>query len=183
MKTINCTLCKKEKDVSEFYKSQRHKLGYIPSCKECESLRHLTNYDPKNRKQNYMESKEKYLVNAKIYAEKNKEKIRQQKKDYYQNNKLMFLEAGWKKKGILNKNSLFFKQQDFNELFEIANYSCQICKKADIKHKKGFVVDHCHKTNYARGILCANCNIALGCFRDSIEHLNNAIKYLTNAEY
>jgi hypothetical protein len=33
-----------------------------------------------------------------------------------------------------------------------------------------------------RGILCFNCNIGMGSFRDSIEALQAAIAYLRNAE-
>ena len=40
------------------------------------------------------------------------------------------------------------------------------------------LVDHCHTSNEVRGILCLKCNMALGNFKDSIENLQNAIKYL-----
>ena len=32
----------------------------------------------------------------------------------------------------------------------------------------------------ARGLLCRNCNLAIGMFKDDIDILNNAIKYLKN---
>ena len=50
METIKCTKCKLDKNVSEFYKSKTHKLGYVPTCKNCESLRHNKKYDPEKRK-------------------------------------------------------------------------------------------------------------------------------------
>lgn len=180
METIKCTKCELEKNVSEFYKSKRHKLGYIPTCKNCESLRHIKKYDTKKRRQHYVENKETYLLRSKMYNEQNKEKIKIKRKEYYNNNKLLFLEASWKKKGILNKNSEFFKKQDFDELFEKANNCCQICGDTKTSHKKGFVVDHCHKTGYARGILCAHCNLSLGGFKDSLELLEATLKYLKN---
>ena len=178
MKTIKCTRCKLERDISEFYKSKRHELGYIPTCKECESIRKSSVYKPDVRQKKYEDNKEKYLLSVKKYAEKNKDKIRQQRKDYYLNNKIKFLEAGWKKKGILNKDLEFFKKKDFDELFGKAGMVCQICEESVVKHKKGFVVDHCHTTGIARGILCAHCNVALGSFKDNIEIIKNAVKYL-----
>lgn len=48
-------------------------------------------------------------------------------------------------------------------------------------HKSKLVVDHCHDTGIVRGLLCHNCNRALGLFKDKIEVLKNAIKYLEGA--
>ena len=44
--------------------------------------------------------------------------------------------------------------------------------------------DHDHKTGYARGWLCTQCNTGLGMFKDSPERLQAAIDYLhRHAEY
>jgi Recombination endonuclease VII len=40
-------------------------------------------------------------------------------------------------------------------------------------------LDHSHRTGRDRGILCSNHNAALGFFRDSIEDMKAAIKYLS----
>ena len=42
-----------------------------------------------------------------------------------------------------------------------------------------FVVDHCHKTDQIRGLLCHPCNAALGLLKDNISSLQNAISYLS----
>lgn len=39
-------------------------------------------------------------------------------------------------------------------------------------------VDHCHRTNAVRGLLCHDCNRGLGCFQDSIAKMERAISYL-----
>lgn len=46
------------------------------------------------------------------------------------------------------------------------------------KHKLKLVVDHCHSSGKVRGLLCHNCNRALGLFQDSMSSLTRAIEYL-----
>lgn len=57
---------------------------------------------------------------------------------------------------------------------------CAICK-AIILFKES-KLDHCHKENKVRGVLCHNCNAALGFFKDNIQALRNAIRYLSTKE-
>ena len=51
---------------------------------------------------------------------------------------------------------------------------CMTCGSKD-----RLFIDHNHKTNKFRGILCPNCNFLLGAAKDSTIILNKAIKYLT----
>jgi hypothetical protein len=72
-----------------------------------------------------------------------------------------------------------------NKQAEKQKHVCAICNQVGFKMKKEhnltLVVDHCHKTNTVRGLLCHNCNRALGLFKDNTEYLNNAIAYLEGA--
>ena len=178
MELITCTTCKLTKETVYFYKSKRHKLGYTPMCKSCESARKIKSYDPLKRKNDYVKNKDQNLLRSRKYNDANKEAIQKKRKEYYNNNKLLFLENSWKKRGILNKNSEFFKKKDFDELFEKAGKCCEICKITTPNHTKGFFVDHCHTTGFARGIICGHCNTGLGGFKDDITNLKNAITYL-----
>lgn len=57
------------------------------------------------------------------------------------------------------------------------NYVCAICKKSDVCNR-ALAVDHCHHTKKVRGLLCTNCNMALGKFQDNLQNLLNAIEYM-----
>jgi hypothetical protein len=59
--------------------------------------------------------------------------------------------------------------------------SCALCKK-EVQFLPGFSnaahIDHCHSSGKVRGILCGNCNTALGKLGDSVETIKNVLKYL-----
>ncbi|MES2942972.1 MAG: endonuclease VII domain-containing protein [Pseudomonadota bacterium] len=73
--------------------------------------------------------------------------------------------------------------EKFNLMMDSCNHSCEICGHQDKSKKNVFpVVDHCHTNGHVRGILCSNCNTALGKFKDSIDLLSNAISYLNRSK-
>ncbi len=63
-------------------------------------------------------------------------------------------------------------EQQYAEL--ISNNNCEICNRV-LKKK---CIDHCHSTNIVRGVLCNNCNTALGLVGDNVSVLEEMIKYL-----
>lgn len=66
--------------------------------------------------------------------------------------------------------------EEYNSILEKQNNLCAICK---LLSKTKLNVDHCHNTGRIRGLLCGNCNRALGLFKDNIQYLYNAIEYLS----
>lgn len=59
---------------------------------------------------------------------------------------------------------------------------CAICGKPETLTYRGKLrhlsVDHNHKTEQVRGLLCNDCNVALGWFHEDVQVLKNAIRYL-----
>lgn len=72
----------------------------------------------------------------------------------------------------------------YNQKSADQNGVCAICKEPETipvargTGTRSLAVDHNHTTSKVRGLLCANCNRALGMFKDSKQLLTNAIKYL-----
>lgn len=62
----------------------------------------------------------------------------------------------------------------YRAMYEIREGRCWICST----HYQSLHVDHCHKTNRIRGLLCRACNLALGMMKDDPLRLHRAADYL-----
>lgn len=83
-------------------------------------------------------------------------------------------------------------KEDWHLLYESQHGKCAICSAGNYKDSKKnrLSVDHAHqygvtrgstkkvKKEDIRGLLCHDCNIALGAFKDNAELLKNAVVYL-----
>jgi hypothetical protein len=63
--------------------------------------------------------------------------------------------------------------EHFDQMFTEQDGLCAVCREAPAEQ-----VDHDHGTNRVRGLLCFNCNGALGQFRDRPDLMLRAIAYL-----
>jgi hypothetical protein len=80
-----------------------------------------------------------------------------------------------------------FKYDEIDEikydiLYTLQEGRCKICERHQSEFKKRLAVDHDHITNEVRGLLCGQCNSAIGLFKDNINSLRNAILYLKESK-
>ena len=67
----------------------------------------------------------------------------------------------------------------YNELLQYQKGKCGICRAPMTK----VAIDHSHTNGKVRGLLCNNCNVGLGMFRDDTSLLYEAITYLEGSRH
>ena len=102
------------------------------------------------------------------WCSKNKDKTAELSRSYYQANKQKVRAYKWKLRYGLT-------QEEVYALYASQNGCCAICKKSlnDV-----FVVDHRHSDGQVRGLLCNQCNQAIGLLNENVSSFLNAIDYI-----
>jgi len=88
-------------------------------------------------------------------------------------------------RGYALQKSYGISRNKYEKMLEYQSGKCAICEKEEgavIRGSKiSLAVDHCHDTGSIRGLLCSQCNRALGGFKDSPDLLDRAKQYLLNS--
>lgn len=148
-----CPKCKATKDLDQFYKDKQTSDGLTCWCIDCK----------KKRQQHY----------------NNRPEVKEQRKEY----QIAYIALNpLQAKDSSLKRLYNISIDDYNQMFSDQDGCCAICKRHQSEFKKALAVDHDHKTDKVRGLLCSGCNLALGNTEDSIEILSSAIQYLTQAQ-
>jgi len=160
-----CIKCKLEKTLEEFPKRKGNRDGRSGTCYVCDNERKRA-HDAKKRQENpelYAETRRRY---SKEWAEANREKRR----------------ATDRKVALKRKFGITVEQYD--ALLEAQHGMCLTCDAKPTDRR--LAVDHDHnccpgqKTcgKCIRGLLCSNCNTALGLIKERQDVLYNMLQYL-----
>jgi hypothetical protein len=132
----------------------------------------------------------------KRYAEKNKERIKQRKREWlaadparqerYNAAQRARKKADPKKYRLYFRNRHLIKkygmtEERYKEMYVKQGGVCEICGGMPDIVVHGITrlaIDHNHDTGKVRGLLCNNCNAGMGILGDSEEHLLAALAYL-----
>lgn len=94
----------------------------------------------------------------------------------YRRNVSIDVKRKWRRKGNYGVT-----QEDWDLMFEEQSGLCKICRE-ELKIESGrYAIDHCHSTGIVRGILCKECNLGIGYFKDRPDLLIEASKYLVSS--
>ena len=85
------------------------------------------------------------------------------------------IRAGYYKPHEAMRRKFRLTESEYETL--MSNDNCQICDR-DISNEKK-CIDHCHYKEKIRGVLCNNCNTALGLIGDNVSTLSRMIDYLS----
>ena len=83
---------------------------------------------------------------------------------------------------VSHQAKVWYNLDEYSKMFNLQGGKCAICGHEPQGSQK-LDVDHSHTSGAVRGLLCNNCNKALGLVHDSVEVLENAIKYLKTTIY
>ena len=148
-----CCKCKEVKNLDDFSFLMGGKYKRSAWCKKCHS-KHAREWEKKHPER----TKELYKNWATKYPER---KITADHK------------AGRKYR---LRTEYGITENDYLEMLENQKGLCAICGQ-DNKGKR-LHIDHNHKTKKVRALLCGPCNHGLGLFKENINSLKKAIKYL-----
>lgn len=157
-----CCRCKKLKPTSEFHKNRSRPDGLYEACKTCWSKRQKqyvkTARSPEQRK--------KRAKRSRGYYRKNREKILARLTALYHT----------RFRGDRLRREYGLSLEKYDELLSQQGGRCAICKHPP--SGRTLSVDHDHSTGKVRGLLCNQCNSALGFFNDNEDRLAAALTYL-----
>lgn len=181
--TRRCKVCRSKQNAKYVWKQtkcQKHGELTLDGLTKTGQCRLCHNYKVNERKKNNRDDYNKRMEkNREKYPEKWKEiykKIYQQQKNKYGN--LLSLKKCCDDRGITIER--------YNELLVQQNHVCAICFQSEsrkdprTKMTLRLAIDHCHKTNKVRGLLCHNCNSSLGKMNDDPIRLIRASRYVKN---
>jgi len=120
------------------------------------------------RREQYLKHYEKEKLSNKKYREKNRELIREKQKKFNKENPI-------KRKNSMLKYHYGITLDDYNKMFKQQNGKCAICKRHQNNLTRTLCVDHDHKTNKIRALLCVTCNTDVSVIENRLEEM---LKYL-----
>ena len=145
-------------------------------CSKCDGIFPVIEFNYCGTKPKGIKAQCRRCENAqnKLYRIANRERIAKNAAEIYKARKGVDDRA-------LNEKRLIrwygIKWADYEKMAQLQNWVCAICGSPP-SDKKRLSVDHCHATGKVRGLLCHNCNIAIGLLKDDPNRFIKASEYL-----
>ena len=138
-----------------------------------------------------------YIQLGGVMAPKTPQKHREKMREYYIKHRLKLLAAAKKRQEVrtsveIRKRKKYARWQslvrrygitesDYNKILLLQRGTCALCDKIPSDERNGVLnVDHDHTKKNVRGLLCSQCNLALGHLGDTPRSLLRAFLYVVN---
>lgn len=159
-----CTICNQEKPEAMFYREPRKSNGLTSQCKQC--------HDRKSKKW-ATKNKEKLVADRAARHVRKREEYIKKSRDWYSN------PANREKRLSTNLRKMYGISIDsYQSMLSSQNGKCAIKTCNRLASEKTLHVDHDHTTGHVRGLLCHNCNTALGLVGENAQLLQDLIDYI-----
>src|SRR5687768_13778244 len=147
---LRCIKCNGDKPESEFSKGTgRYGNGRRSTCKACCSA-YIRDYYKKNR--------ERIATTSARHYQNNRDRHRETSARWVRENQRRVKDAHLRRRfGITI--------EQYEQLLEAQGGVCGICGRPPGKLR--LAVDHNHETGEVRGLLCSDCNTAIGLLREN----------------
>lgn len=169
MENQTCTACQQTKALTDFYLRQKDPPLYKTKCKACYSVTQKTYAKTPNGRE----------AAKKAYARWRSENLELARQISREGNRAARERDPRRFKSYELKAHYGITLDEYDALLTAQGGVCAICGAAEPRGMGVFHVDHCHKSSKVRGLLCNECNMGLGKFKDSEQLLLAAAKYLT----
>jgi hypothetical protein len=163
-----CRLCNVWKLLSDFHKNKTMRDGHINQCKACRS-----ELDARRHASLPRCPKRQRIADERYYQNPiNREKTRVRNKQWRSANGERRLDS--------RRRYLFgIGTAQWESLFDAQGRVCGICQCVEPGAKQGWSTDHDHATGKVRGILCHQCNLAIGYYEKRLlPRLDKMLEYL-----
>lgn len=169
-----CIKCNINQSLEDFPKSTSSKDGKHSYCKKCMVRQRMDRYERKLKIMKMTETHRQCRVCEDLLSF-----------DHYFNKKSPYCKKCQAYLGhIRNVRKYGIEPQDYINLLKKQDYRCKTCNR---KTEKRLCIDHDHSCcigekscgNCIRGLLCFECNVALGMIKDNKEVLASMILYLS----
>lgn len=131
----------------------------MKSCRGCQAEKPLSDFPPNRNQKDGVQTRCRvcYKEDRRIYKAANLELVAEQAR-----------------RSALKK--LYgLTVEDYEGMLHAQDSSCAICGHGFSARPH---VDHCHSSGVIRGLLCQNCNLAIGLLKDNPDRCRSAAKYL-----
>ncbi len=167
-----CVVC----DSPKYRRKDRGRITWY--CRKChskrESIRRVENIEVERERRNFWR-----LENAEQINKRNRERYAKNPA-IWKSNARKYREKNPHKKREYSVKKYGLTLEAYEFLLKSQNGRCAICLSlpGERVKNKALCVDHDHKTNKVRGLLCGPCNHALGLLGDTVDRVEKALAYI-----